>query len=505
MEVRPNSTASVVLPRQSFGVSSFYIYGTTLFIIIATISWIWFNGTSNTKEPPQISPKVPFIGHLLGIIQHQAEYFLQLRTRQSWPIFTLKIFGSRIYVITSPELVQAVFRNSKSLSFEPIAFKGSQRILQMGKEEIEKLGASPDFKHADYMDKINKGMHASLQPGAPLFEMNSRALNRFAVFLNEIDTTEKQINLYTWVRDHFTLASADAMYGEENPIAEDLSLIDSLHYSRGLVKNASGLIQARYRDITASGCTADNIADWEIAIVMATTMNSVNGAFWMLCHVFSDPQLVSDLREEIEKITTRRTQDGTEKVCFDVSQLQKSCPLLTSAWQETLRAEDVVVSQRVVVEDTMLNDTYFLKKNSMVQIPSRIMHESSDIWGADSHIFNARRFLKPNVDSMSREQRKLQKQGFVPFGGGSVLCPGRHFATTETLGIAATILLGYELRMADGSGALKVPKGKKQEMGVAVKIPQNGLDVLIQRKKEFEGVKWTYDVGGEVKESDMVF
>ena len=278
-----------------------------------------------------------------------------------------------------------------------------------------------------------------------------------------------------------------------------------LSYSRGLVKNASGLIQGRYRDITSSGCTYNDIADFEIAIVMATTMNSVNGAFWILCHVFSDPQLTAELRAEVLKITTRQVKEGVEEVCLDVSQLQKSCPLLTSTWQETLRTEDVVISQRVVMEDTLLNDTYFLKKNSMVQIPSRIMHESSEIWGEDAHVFNARRFLQPNIDSMSREQKKLQKQGFIPFGGGAVLCPGRHFATTETLGIAATILLGYEIRMADGSGVLTVPKGKKQEMGVAVKIPESSLDILIKRKKEFEGVKWTYDVGGDVKESDMVF
>ena len=131
-------------------------------------------------------------------------------------------------MITSPELTQAVFRNSKALSFDPIAITGSERIAQISKETIKKLEASPDSKHSSYVEKTTKGMHASMQAGAPLLQMNSRALNRFAVFLNEIDTREKQIDLYKWVRDHFTLASAEAMYGEENPIADDPSLIQSL-------------------------------------------------------------------------------------------------------------------------------------------------------------------------------------------------------------------------------------------------------------------------------------
>ncbi len=105
---------------------------------------------------------------------------------------------------------------------------------------------------------------------------------------------------------------------------------------------------------------------------------------------------------------------------------------------------------------------------------------------------------------MSREQKKAQKQGFVPFGGGVVLCPGRYFATTETLGVAVMIALGFDIVMADGS-TLKVPKAQKQKMSVAVQLPEDGLDVILRRRKGYEGVKWTVDVGGEVGEGDMVF
>ena len=277
------------------------------------------------------------------------------------------------------------------------------------------------------------------------------------------------------------------------------------YYSRGLVKNASGIVRGRYSDLTSGGLTYADISSFEIGIVMATTMNSVTGMFWMLCYLFSDPQLVEEIRAEISNIITRRSDAKREEVCLDVSGLQKSCPLLVSAWQETLRMANVAVSQRLVLEDIVLNDTFFLKKNSLVQIPARIMHESTSIWGPDAHIFNARRFLKTNVNKMTREQRKLQKQGFTPFGGGVVLCPGRHFATTEILGVAATVVMGFEMRMADGSGALKVPRGQKQRMSVAVKQPEGGLEVLIKRREEFEGVNWTYDVGGDVDEGDMVF
>lgn len=67
-------------------------------------------------------------------------------------------------------------------------------------------------------------------PGAALLQMSSRALNAFAVFLKDIGTNEQPINLHNWVRDCFTLSSAEALYGAENPLAEDKTLIQSLEY-----------------------------------------------------------------------------------------------------------------------------------------------------------------------------------------------------------------------------------------------------------------------------------
>ena len=133
------------------------------------------------------------------------------------------------------------------------------------------------------------------------------------------------------------------------------------------------------------------------------------------------------------------------------------------------------------------------------------MHTSTSIWGPDADEFKADRFLKENVAKFSREQKKAQKQGFTPFGGGVVLCPGRYFATTEILGACATLVVGYEITMADGSGTLKLPGLKKQGMSAQVKHPDRDIDVLIKRREEFEGVKWTYHVGGDLNVEDMVF
>lgn len=103
--------------------------------------------------------------------------------------------------------------------------------MDLSKDLMKKLLTHPpDTADSSFVSKTSRGMHVSMQASGSLLQMNSRALNQFAVFLNEIGNTEKSVNLWHWVRDCFNLASAEALYGPENPIAEDHSLIQSLEY-----------------------------------------------------------------------------------------------------------------------------------------------------------------------------------------------------------------------------------------------------------------------------------
>lgn len=526
------------------GSSTLHILG--LILLISTISLLFRQLTSShdRREPPIIVAKVPLIGHLLGLIKHDAEYLSILIFQNPLPIFTLKIFSFRIHVINSPELHQAVFRNAKTISMDQVSIGASQRIFGASKEGMKILKYnSPGLKGNTFMKTMDEVMHNSMSPsqGKGLFEMNARALNGFTSFLSDIDNSEKSVVLYSWLVDCFTIASAEALYGPINPVSENKSLIQGLqdfeasigllflniipsfiapkahrarrafgsafmsYYNRKLNRNASVLIQGRYRELRAGGFELEDIRKFDIGILMAATMNSGAGIFWLICYLFSNAILLSEIRAEISTIITlTRDNKGKKEICFDVSSLQTQCPLLVSAWQETLRLKDAVISTRVVEEDTVLNDTYLLKKGSLVQIPSSSSNMSPSIWGPDARIFNARRFMKAKTDKIDREQARMQKLAFHPFGGGSSLCPGRHFATTEILGVAATIVLGYELRMADGTG-LRVPKAKKQLMSVAVLQPADELDIVMERRQDFKGVRWSYDVGGDVVEEDMVF
>lgn len=118
------------------------------------------------------------------------------------------------------------------------------------------------------------------------------------------------------------------------------------------------------------------------------------------------------------------------------------CPVLLATFKEVLRYRHISVSARVVLDDeTLLDGKYRLRKDSMLMIPVAVMHTDPESWGPTAAIFDHRRFLPENSNAVPRA-------AYRPFCGGHVLCPGRHFATTEILAFAALILLRFDITPA---------------------------------------------------------
>lgn len=86
----------------------------------------------------------------------------------------------------------------------------------------------------------------------------------------------------------------------------------------------------------------------------------------------------------------------------------------------------------------------------------------------------------------------------IAFGGGTVLCPGRYFATNSILGIVASIITGYDIATPGPERkTISVPPFRKQTLGAQVKHPRDAMPVEMRRRRGWEGIKFVYDFGGE--------
>ena len=193
-------------------------------------------------------------------------------------------------------------------------------------------------------------------------------------------------------------------------------------------------MHARYTAASHSGATHEQMSRFEIGNAIGILVNATPTYFWTLCHIYSNPQLLEDIREEVDKFMTTETAHGGKgrKHVLDATTLQDACPLLLSTYREVLRTRTQSSSSRWVTQEIVLNDKYLLKKDSVLLIPGAIIH-ADPAWGPDAKKFNPRRFMgKSDVKAGANRT----------WGGGQSLCPGRFFATAEiTCSVAMMVSL----------------------------------------------------------------
>ena len=248
------------------------------------------------------------------------------------------------------------------------------------------------------------------------------------------------------------------------------------YYAKGVPDDASALVKARIAVGRKYGLTTEALARLDVGLGQALLINTVPISSWMLFHIFSSPPLLEEIRAEVLVICTNGF--------MDISKFRDTCPLLVSTWQEVLRFASYLPSGRTVLEDTMINDRYLLRKGATVLIPSGIIHQDKVTWGEDASEFNARRFLS---------SQKRPAAAFRGFGGGTLLCPGRHFAFNEVLAFVATMVIGFDVSPTNGE-ALSAPERDMFNPSLGVLKPVEKMQVQIKRRTGWENVRWSYSI-----------
>ena len=263
------------------------------------------------------------------------------------------------------------------------------------------------------------------------------------------------------------------------------------YFRKGDVDSSSALIQARYEANVRYGIPFEDMGRFEILNAVGILVNTTPGAFWTLLHAFSNPTVLEDLRAELSSImaTTAEGSDGTPLHRLDVGQMKAKCHLVTSFFQEVLRSHSFNASVRMVIEDTIISDRYLLKKGSVIQIPSLVIHSDPQVWGPTVKDFDPQRFMKPERE---KGEQKQHPGAFRAFGGGTTLCPGRHFAMMEILSTVAMFVMRFEMEPVEGKWRLPTQMGNN--LATSVLPPDWDVRVRVSKRKGFEHGRWVFSL-----------
>lgn len=274
------------------------------------------------------------------------------------------------------------------------------------------------------------------------------------------------------------------------------------YYNNKGHESGSAWAQNRFKVGIKNGISVGDTAKIECGGSLATLVNTVPTVFWMLYHIYSDPLVLEDLRQELSTIIrTTKTPTNIPVHKINITMIKTHCPLLTSTFQEVLRFRAMGTSVRQVMEDTLLDGKFLLKKDGIVQVPSRVIHTDPKIWGPDALNFNYKRFTK-DVEETARvnyRDRRPSPAAFRAFGGGHTLCPGRHFATTGIMATVILFVMRYELTPVSGDWA--APTCVKTNIAATIMEPDSDIDLLVQPRVGFENTSWDISLA----ESEMVF
>lgn len=253
-------------------------------------------------------------------------------------------------------------------------------------------------------------------------------------------------------------------------------------------KRASKFTQKRYETGITNGLPANDIARFEAGAAIALLVNTAPAAFWIFLFVYSSPSLLEDIRNEVASIMSTSVSDIGDLIrSLDITSVKTSCPLLISTFQEVLRLKSMNTPIRTVMHDTLLNDRWLLKKDSIIQMPTRIIHTDASIWGTDVNDFNPRRFLKDTIPQTISGKR-VNSAAFRAFGGGTTLCPGRHFATTEILAVVTMFVMRFD--MAPAEHTWHFPESHHTNVTSVIMEPDTAVNVKISPRKGFEHGQW---------------
>lgn len=167
--------------------------------------------------------------------------------------------------------------------------------------------------------------------------------------------------------------------------------------------------------------------------------NAIPMAAYMLIEMIHDRSLLTRVREELLSV------EGLSNSCPSEIDITTLCnlPLLNSVYRECLRLRASIPLTRRLHKDIEI-DGYTLRAGNFILAPSWLSHQDEKLWSAPGHPANtfwAERFL--------HNKEAVRLGDFFPYGGGSIMCPGRFFAKQEILAAVAMTVTSFDLEFVE--------------------------------------------------------
>ncbi|TGJ86045.1 hypothetical protein E0Z10_g2699 [Xylaria hypoxylon] len=344
---------------------------------------------------------------------------------------------------------QSVLRLLEGDKFLPLWDRFSDNITKKLHGLHDRLGSDWDYE-ADLMKVVGDGVTISIINalcGPYLLSLNPNFLQDFWDFDRNLQTYLQGVpwflapNAYaarkrmlnavkTWqqhARDHYKDSVVDA--DGDDPFW------------------GSSFFRDRHKMfLKMDGFDSTAIASQDFGAIWAAR-NSVNTTSWAIFDIYRDPDLLASVRAEVDTCTLESVDD---RIRFDTNRLFR-LPVLQAVYAETLRLRMHFYIVRMTDRAAMDIRGWIIPKRKVIVTPTTVAHMDAKAWYTGQNNehsvdkFWVGRFLQyapeitrgdtqlHNFASPPIFSTKGLEGSWIPYGGGSRQCPGRHFAKRQIL------------------------------------------------------------------------
>jgi cytochrome P450 len=195
----------------------------------------------------------------------------------------------------------------------------------------------------------------------------------------------------------------------------------------------SMLMQARDEEGDGTGMTDLQLRDEMMTIFLAGHETTANALTWTWYLISQNPEVEARMQREVDEVLNGRlpSADDYPKLSYTEMVFAESMRLYPPAW---------IIGRRAL-NDYEING-YFIPARSILMMSQWLMHRNEKYF-PDPLKFDPERW-RPEA----REARP--KFTYFPFGGGTRICIGEHFAWMEGVLVIATLAQRWKLRLVEG-------------------------------------------------------
>ncbi|KAL8940113.1 MAG: hypothetical protein Q9216_002994 [Gyalolechia sp. 2 TL-2023] len=255
--------------------------------------------------------------------------------------FSITVAGVELYIITSPQDMSLVYKNTTTLSFDDF-IRDLHIAFAMSISGQDKMWNASKGKCL--LHQANDLHREQLHPGPHLNSLTSKVLEQIEFSLCSYDVLVKEghegrtLSLYSWCADVLVYTVRDVH-----------RLTD------------------RY----------------------STNANAFKISFWLLTYLLHHPVTLAAIRKE--------TQECVINGEVNIDNLLR-CALFNAAFDETLRLTSGASSARTVLSPTQLRNKT-LRKDTKLLMPYRQLHFQEAVFGPQVKAFRPDRFLDKQISN----------------------------------------------------------------------------------------------------------